>query len=214
MPRGKSNSRHVVAKGIVAYDLTKIDVAEQLIISAVRQFFEDAHPVPVYVLASAAREILTTIGDKTGVKTVLHAIADRRGPTLKNMAREAHMFAGFFKHADRDPAGKLHFSEHEVDSVLAMACQDFGRITRGMPIEAQIFELWIYALSFARVSDAPLRGQRMIKLAIQRFPGIRTADRRRQKQLGLDLLNRLKDDPELKMNYSREVKMAVSGKSR
>jgi hypothetical protein len=92
-----------------------------------------------------------------------------------------------------------------------MACQDFGRITGGLPLEAQIFQVWIYALAFERVLDAPLRGQRLIKLAIKKFPGIRTADRKQQKKLGLDVLQKLKDDPELQMKYSREVKLATSG---
>jgi hypothetical protein len=50
-------------------------------------------------------------------------------------------------------------------------------------------------------------------LAIKRFPGIRTANRRQQKKLGLDVLRQLKGDPELQMKYSREVKLAISGKS-
>ena len=95
--------------------------------------------------------------------------------------------------------------------MLAMAVQDFGRITGGMPIEAQIFEVWIYTLSFEQVSDAPLRGQRLIKLAIKQFPGIRTADRKQQKKLGLEVLQRVKDDPALQMEYTREVKLAVGG---
>jgi hypothetical protein len=43
-------------------ELTKIDVAEAHIRTAVRLFFEGCHPVPVYTLANAAREILTSIG--------------------------------------------------------------------------------------------------------------------------------------------------------
>jgi hypothetical protein len=48
----------------------------------------------------------------------------------------------------------------------------------------------------------------MIRLAIKQFPGIRTADRKKQKQLGLAVVQKLKDDPELQMEYSREVKLA------
>jgi hypothetical protein len=213
MARQKKTRRHVIAKGIVTYELSKIDVAESLIIAAVRLFFEDEHPVPIYQLASSAREILTTIGDKTGVETVLHSYAKKKGLTVAAAAKQAHTFAHFFKHADRDPTARLRFSEDEPDSVLAMACQDFGRITGGLPLEAQIFEVWIYALAYERILDAPLRGQRMIKLAIKRFPGIRTANRRQQKKLGLDVLRQLKGDPELQMKYSREVKLAISGKS-
>ncbi len=211
MARHKKARRHVVAKGIVTYDLTKIDVAEALLVSAIRQFFEGAHPVPIYLLASSAREILTTIGDKAGVETVLHSFAKKKGLTLKEVAHQAHTFAGFFKHADRNPTATLKFSEDEADSVLAMACQDFGRVTGGMPIEAQIFEVWIYALAFERVTDAPLKGQRIIKLAIKTFPGIRTAERKQQKKLGLNVLRQVQDDPTLKMKYRREVRLALTG---
>ena len=55
MPRQKKPRGHVIAKGIVTYDLTKMDVAEALLVAAVRLFFEDAHPVPIYQLASSAR---------------------------------------------------------------------------------------------------------------------------------------------------------------
>jgi hypothetical protein len=211
--RKKKPRGHIIAKGIVSYDLTKIDVAEALLVAAIRLFFEDGHPVPIYQLASSAREILTTLGDKTGVETVLHSYAKKKGLALGEVVKLAHTFAGFFKHADRNPTAKLHFSEDEVDSVLAMACHDFGRVTGGMPIEAQIFEVWIYALAFKRVHDAPVKGQRLIKLAIEQFPGIRTADRKKQKRLGLDVLQKLKDDPELQTKYSREVKLAQAGPS-
>lgn len=67
--------------------------------TAIRLFFENAHPVPIYLLATSAREILTTIGDKTGVETVLHSYAKKKGLTLAEAAKQAHTFAGFFKHA-------------------------------------------------------------------------------------------------------------------
>jgi hypothetical protein len=202
----------IVAKGSVTYELTKVDVAEALLKTAIKQFFEGDHPVPVYVLASAAREILTTVGDRIGVETVLHSLAKRSGKSVRQLAREAHSFAGFFKHADRDATETLTFAETEVDAVLAMACQDFGRVTGGMPVEAQIYQVWVYAQAFARVSDAPLAGQRIIKLAIKQFPGLRTANRAEQKRIGLQVLNTLRNDPSLKMKYETTVKDALGGK--
>jgi len=146
------------------------------------------------------------------VTTLLHALGNRDGKTIQELTAESRKTANFFKHANRDPEAKIKFREDEVDTVLAVACQDFGRITGGMPIEAQIYEVWVYSLAYAKVSEAPLRAQRMIKLAIRQFPGIRTADRRAQKKLGLDLLNRMIDDPDLQMQYRREVKAALAGK--
>ncbi len=205
--------RYVVAPKAITYSLTKIDVAESLISAAIRLFFEGGHPVPIYSLTSSAREILTTIGDKTGTETVLHAVAKRQGKTLKELVAQVHVFASFFKHADRDPHGTLTFAETEVDPVLAMAVQDFARITGGLPVEGQVFEVWIYALAFKKVSEAPLKGQRVIKLAIKQFPGIRTADRQQQKKLGLDFLNRVQNDPSFKMEFEREVLFAAAGKT-
>ena len=181
MARKKAKPKHITAKGIRTFTLTKIDVAEALIRLAVTQFFEDAHPVPVYALANAAREIVTSIGTHTGVPTLLDALADRRATTIWDLTSDSRKLAAFFKHADRDPQGTIEFREDEIDAVLVMACQDFGRITGGMPVEAQVFELWVYSLAYEKVSDAPMRGQRLIKLAIRQFPGIRTADRRGQR---------------------------------
>jgi hypothetical protein len=62
-----------------------------------------------------AREILTTLGEKIGVETVLHAVAKKRGVPVKTVIDRAHKFARFFKHADRDPTDKIEFSEAEID---------------------------------------------------------------------------------------------------
>jgi hypothetical protein len=96
--------------------------------------------VPIYVLASAAREILTTLGEKLGVETTLHSIAKRRRVPVKKLINEIHHYARFFKHADSDPAVSMSFKETEIDMVLMAACHDFGRVAKGMPIEAQVFE--------------------------------------------------------------------------
>lgn len=210
--RKKKRSGHIVAPGIKSYELTKLMVAESLLTSAIEMFFDNKDPVTVYLLAGTVREMLTTIGDKTGVETVLHGIAKRNNIPPKKLWTLASPDLGFFKHADRDPKAKLVFSESSIDSLLACACHDFGRITGGMPVIAQVFEVWIYALAFARVSDAPIRGQRMIKLAIKQFPSIRTADRVTQKRLGRDLYLRMKNDPDLQMSYSLEVQDALTGK--
>jgi hypothetical protein len=41
--------------------LTKIDVVEAHLITAVRATFRNEHPASIYLLASSAREILTTL---------------------------------------------------------------------------------------------------------------------------------------------------------
>jgi hypothetical protein len=136
-------------------------------------------------------------------------IAKRRDVPVKTLIGRAHKFAGRFKHANRDPTEKIEFSETEVDWVLLLACHDFGRVTGGMPVEAQVFEAWAHAVAWKRITAAPLRRQRLLRLAIQEFPGIRTADRKRQKQIGLETLKRAEVDPSLQMKIEREVKLAA-----
>jgi hypothetical protein len=111
--------------GVLTLELTKIDVAEAQIRTAVRLFFEEGHPVPVYLLASSAREILTTIGIKVGVETVLQELAEAHGVGLKEAIESSHRWANFFKHADRDATARITFKETEIDSVLFTACNDF-----------------------------------------------------------------------------------------
>jgi hypothetical protein len=97
------------------------------------------------VLASAARKILTTIGDKLAVDTLVREVASLLGKSSKEVIGAVHSFAGFFKHADRDPSAAIEFPEEEVDHVLWIACHDFGRVTGGMQIQAQVYEAWLFA---------------------------------------------------------------------
>ena len=61
----------------------------------------------MYLLAASAREILTTLGEKIGVRTVLHGIAETMKKPSKDLIAVAHKHANFLKHARRDPQGIL-----------------------------------------------------------------------------------------------------------
>jgi hypothetical protein len=205
--RNRRFKKRVVTPGVETYELTKIDVAAALIQGAVRLFFEGGHPVPIYLLASSARELLTTIGEKMGVETTLHSIAKRKKISVKQLIPQAHKYARWFKDANSDPTAKLMFCETEVDHVLLMACHDFGRVTGGMPVEVSVFEAWALSSRSERVMDAPLRRQEMLKMAIKEFPRIRTADRKTQKQMGLETLKRVERDPSWRIDFERLVKL-------
>ena len=90
--------------------LTKLDVAAEHIRAAVRLFFEDAHPAPIYLLAASAREITQALGDKLGIRTTLANIAEQHGVTRKELTDAAHQYAGFMKHADRKPNAEIELS--------------------------------------------------------------------------------------------------------
>ena len=171
--------------------LTKIDIAEAQIRAAVRMFFEGAHPVPVYTLANAAREIVGTIGNKTEVQTTVQDVAETMGVTTKELLRPLVSIANFFKHADRDADATLKFDEVDAEVMLQLACYDFHRVTgSGTTVEALTFQTWTNAL-FPKVAQAPLSTQNHIRMCIRLFPGIRrAADRAEQKKIGLAVLKK------------------------
>ena len=201
-------SEHRVAD-LPTIELTKIDVAEAHIRTAVRLFFEGCHSVPVYTPANAAREILTSIGEKTGIETVTNSLAKRKGVTHRSLVRDVKQDANYFKHADRDARDVLRFNEGKVYGVLQIACHDFGLIAGGMPIEAQIYEVWVTALAFRRISNAPLRKQELLRKCLQYFPGLRSADRAEQKRIGLRTMQKCLTDPSLEMKFNRVVGSGV-----
>jgi hypothetical protein len=118
------------AEGEEEVRLSKIDVAEAHLVTAVRATFRGEHPASIYLLASCAREILTTIGSKTKVRTMVHALSEETGHKLGRVIEAIHEFAGSMKHADKDADAVLErFSE--ADILLFVACNDFGIIAKG-----------------------------------------------------------------------------------
>jgi hypothetical protein len=189
-------------------DYTKIDVAEAHIRTAVKLFFDDAHPIPIHLLACSAREILTKLGGKMGVATILDDVASARGATTGEVEKKAREFVNFMKHADRDPAATLtNFSDRDNDPVLFFACQDFGRVAGGMPIEAQVYEAWFFATVVKQVSRGGVKWQRIVKNCIKRFPGVRSASRADQKRIGRRVLEEALMDESLRMEFSRVVQL-------
>jgi hypothetical protein len=158
------------------------------------------------MIANAAREIVEQIGDHTDVTTAQEELALGRGLTRDGMLRPLKTIANFLKHADRDPAATIDIDHSDVEVVLQLACHDFGRIAGGMPIEAQVFEAWVYAVAFDDPAKAPADRREDIKRAIKGFPGISSApDRTAQKKIGLEVLTSAEHDPLLRMKINREV---------
>ena len=194
--------------------LTKIDAAEANIIAAVRLHLEGGHPAPVLVLANSAREVVATIGQKTGAETVHAAVAANLGRTVQETIAPISKAAGFLKHADRQMTESVELNERDVEIALYLACLDFGIVAGGLPIEAQIYEAWLIAKGVEKVSAMPLRGQKLIRSLIQHFPGIRSANAAAQKKLGLEALQKAKSDPSLEMTIQRDVGQIIADRKK
>ena len=116
--------------------------------------------------------------------------------TRKQIHREASKHAAFFKHADQDPDGVLDsFDPAEADAVLWVACSDFGCLCGGKPVEADVFELWFYAM----------RDMLGPPLGIDDIPelrGITTSSRASQIEMGRKFLSAARADAPVNKHYS------------
>ena len=186
--------------------ITKIDAAEAQIKSAIRLYFMNDNPISVYALAAGAREVLTTIGGKKRVRTLLHGLAHETGNKIELYIGKASRFARFFKHADRDPGAVLtDFTDEDARTVLFIAATDLGRVAGGKPYEAQIYEVWWFVTNIKSVSGMPLRRQAELRKMIKLFPpGFRSLDLTAQKAAGLQMLDRYATDEGLRMEMIRE----------
>jgi len=180
--------------------ITKLAVAERLIVASVRTVFGGGDPVPAYLLAASARAITSALCDSRGICSFLDDALKHYPSLSKNdLYRMANRHAGLFKHADRDPEAELeNFTDEQVDEVLFIAAHDFGRLCQGMPIEAQIFEAWFLVLQGVAEAELP----ELAKL----FPGLRGRPRFDQVAEGGRVLKQMRSDPAFKMSYSLAAK--------
>ena len=174
--------------------ISKIEAAESEIVTAVRLFFDGADAVPVYVLASAAREITTTLCIKRGIRSFLEDVREQHPHlSMDALYRMASQHARFSKHADRDPAALLvGFSDQDAETTLFVAVHDFGRLAGGKSIEAQVFEAWYLTLHLTDEVPATL---------LELLPNLPSEPRARQISMGKELLTWARQRPEFAMAY-------------
>jgi hypothetical protein len=182
--------------------ITKLQVADLEIIAAVRLLFGGSDAVPVYVLAASAREITTTLCEKRGIRSFFDDARELLpNMSKKEMYREAHRHAGYFKHANNDPDGVLvDFAHSEADMVLFVASYDFALLCGGKSIEAQVFEGWFLTL-YGSPTEIPRGLDEM-------FPNLRARPRFDQVALGGSVLKWAREVPDFKMSYSLELRPA------
>jgi len=178
--------------------LTKLDVAEREIVAAVQLFFDGGDQIAVHVLAAAAREITSTLCEKRGIKSFLDDVKDQfpeqpKRDLYKMMTRHAN----FFKHANEDPDAVLEdFLTTETESVLFIACHDFGRLCGGKPVEADAFELWFLALHI------PARLPTVASMFL--LPDFTGKSHAQQVEAGKGLLEWARKEPDLIKTHSRK----------
>jgi hypothetical protein len=180
--------RIAIPKG--SLEVSKLEAAEAHLKAAVRLYFSNDHIVPVLTLANAAREVVATLGEKGGVKTLQDHIAEHLTLTPREVVKNISKIANFLKHADRDPTATVEVTELTIVTVLQLACHDFFKVKGEKRIEVEFFEKWLVAATVEKVSELPLRWRAFIRELLQMMPpGFRSADWNTKKAMGLRLLN-------------------------
>jgi hypothetical protein len=134
--------------------MDKTEIARRQLGKALALFLEDQDSVSVHCLACGGSEIAEHLTLKAGVEPfsahILRQRPDLNEGKLRGI-RNQHWNA--FKHAttkgglDRQDEELLaRFSDAINDHVLYIGWLDYGRAVSALPLEAQAFQVWYYAM--------------------------------------------------------------------
>lgn len=179
----------------MAETLSKLDAARRQLVTAIRLHLADRDAVSVYTLATNAQEILSTLCDRQGLRSLRANIARPAGMSdVEVQGKLINPARNFFKHADRDPDGVwTDFVETDCDHILIIPCFDIVELERKSPIEVQVFLTWYGALYPEKIpspSDWSIA-------AGNHFPNLVSISRSQQKLLARERLDLASRNPSL-----------------
>lgn len=133
--------------------ISKLDAARRQLRTSIRLFFADEEAISVHTIVAAAHGILRDLRGEFAIKiaegTELHGkgslIKDNPlvRPEKKHMVeRGLNKAQNFFKHADNDPSGELHFNAELTELLLFDACLMYQSIAGRHLREGQLFMIW------------------------------------------------------------------------
>jgi hypothetical protein len=153
------NPKHPAAKREEEEDwslmkLDKTEIARRQLGTALALFLEDSDPVSVHTLACAGCEIAEHLTRKAGEEPFsTHALLTFPDLDRGKIRRLQNQYWNAFKHAqtrddtEREDSHLLeHFEDDVNDHTLFVGWYDYALAVRALPIEAQIFQAWYFAL--------------------------------------------------------------------
>jgi hypothetical protein len=132
----------------------KTEIARRQLGTALALFLEDSDPVSVHTLACAGCEIAEHLTRKAGEEPFsTHALLTFPDLDRGELRRLQNQYWNAFKHAqtrggiEREDRDLLERFEDKVnDHTLFIGWQDYVVAVRALPIEAQVFQIWYFAL--------------------------------------------------------------------
>jgi hypothetical protein len=178
--------------------LDKTHVARRQLGVALALFLEDLDPIVVHVLACTAGELAECLAVRAdGQPFSARALARFRNNSLRDIRRARNQFWSSFRHAiTRGDDEVSHnrplsdFSDLQNDDALLVGWYDLMLAFKKLPIQAQVFQSWYFALHPDKLSS-----QADVSRYETLFPRLRDLSRSDQKQALRDAIELAQQDP-------------------
>ena len=177
--------------------LTKLDAARHQLGTALDLFIRDRDPIAVQCLACGGGELIEAIATTNNVRPfsthMLETVPDIDIGRIRFLQRQ---YWNAFKHLnDRnrelrdDDATLAAFNDSKNDAALFTGLHDYFAVTGRLPLPAQVFQLWYFAMNEEKLASGSDLG--VIRTL---FPEIMKADRREQKRRLRRTVEKYRDD--------------------
>lgn len=125
--------------------ITKVEVSERLLKTAVDLFFENKDMLAIHALSSAAHEVLHAILKKNRRASLMKDNPRIRPEKAKEFHKILHETQNFIKHGTKDPKVALSYSPDETIMWLFDAVQMYQRVTGTMKFKKfGLFSIWFH----------------------------------------------------------------------
>ncbi len=180
--------------------LTKIQVARSQLVTALDLFTRDKDPISVHCLSCGGGEVIEGLAEaKTEQVFATHILKTQPDMDRAKVRRLRNVYWNAFKHfSDRgglprdDEELLKDFNDTKNDAALFIGWYDYAILQKKMPVAAQVFQVWWYALNEDKVSeDADFRVFRTA------FPDIVQQGRAEQKRRLRRKIEKYRNDKKL-----------------
>ncbi|WGG61963.1 hypothetical protein [Brucella intermedia] len=181
---------------------TKLKVARAQLGTATELYLRDRDPVSIQVLACGAAEIIEKLADISGKPPIsTYLLKTQPNLDLGKFYVARNYYWNAFKHLTNHK-GQLrtddidtiqNFTDSDNDAILFTAWFDYMQATGRLPVSAQVFQLWFYALKPDKLDPHHASTPAILEI----FPSLNRADRKEQKRRLNRTIERYRNKKEL-----------------
>ncbi|MGO8390549.1 hypothetical protein ACC760_07305 [Rhizobium ruizarguesonis] len=193
----------------------KIGIARAQLGTALDIFIRDRDPIAIHALACGGSEIIEGLAEQADIPTLsTHILKTMPDIDYKKIKRLRNQYWNAIKHfyqqdgktARDDEELMADFSDGANDCVLFMGWLDYLLLTKRLPVEAQVFQVWWYATNPKSINPAvdqtPWQSV---------FPGIEMQPRQEQKRRLRRTVEKWRNNAEILRDHRTEPGALCAG---